>query len=223
MGRKNRPIAHVPPSTEAQRRTGHRPWRQLSVLATILALAPHGAAAQEPKAGTHATNQTASVYTYRDGDRTLKVVLQEDLVLTRTRAQARRSSQVLASVGDAVIVRLQPEEPEADDPNGEAATSRVAARPADAQPVFRSVSGTLMALPGGAVVIFDETWDTAQAMGFFAAEGIPRDRISPLPLDNGYLVETAPGFPSLDLANRLADRPGVDLSSPNWWREVTLK
>ena len=191
----------------------------LSVLLTILAFAPHSAGAQQPPNEPDATVQ---VYTYNDGDRTLKVVLQEDLVLTRARVQGG-DSDVLATVGDAVIVRLQPERPEADGPNAAETASRAApVRPADAQPVFRSVSGTLMALPGGAIVIFDEAWDSARAMRFFAAEGIPRDRISPLPLDNSYLVETEPGFPSLDLANRLADRPGVEVSSPNWWREVAL-
>ena len=200
--------------------TGARrwPWLALSALLTILAFVPHRAGAQQSS-----NEPDATVYTYNDGDRTLKVVLQEDLVLTRTRVQARDPSDVLATVGDAVIVRLQPEKPEGDDPNAVSAASRVAAvRPADAQPVFRSVSGTLMALPGGAIVIFDEAWDSARAMRFFAAEGIPRDRISPLPLDNSYLVETEPGFPSLDLANRLAGRPGVEVSSPNWWREVAL-
>ena len=208
-----------PPSSARVRARGLR-WSRLApgALLTFLALLPQGAAAQQA-----VDEADPPVYTYRDGDRTLKVVLQEDLVLTRTIVAARDSSQVLASVGDAVIVRLQPEESEGDDPNAASAASRVAAvRPADAQPVFRSVSGTLMALPGGVVVIFDEAWDTARAMSFFAAEGISRDRISPLPLDNSYVVETAPGFPSLDLANRLADRPGVDVSSPNWWREVVL-
>ena len=42
-------------------------------------------------------------------------------------------------------------------------------------------------------------------------------------LDNGFFVETEPGFPSLELANTLAGQDGVILSSPNWAREVELK
>ncbi len=179
----------------------------------ILALVPRGANAQEtPEA------PDSRVYTYRDGDRTLKVVLQEDLVLTRMEVEVGDHSDILARVGDAVILRLRPEE---EDPNAVSSTSSASVvRPADAQPVFRSQAGGLMALLGGVIVVFDEAWDRGRAMDFFAAEGIPAARVSPLALQNGYLVETAPGFPSLDLANRLADRPGVDVSSPNWWRKV---
>ena len=216
-GRQRSLIAKVPSSVE-EVGPSRRRWTRFAAgaLLPFLAFLPHAAAQQQS-----VDEADPPVYTYRDGDRTLKVVLQEDLVLTRASLAPGDSSEVLASVGDAVIVRLRSEEPEGDDPGAAAAPSSArAVRPADAQPVFRSESGMLMALPGGAVVIFDEAWDSARAMRFFAAEGIPRDRISPLPLDNSYLVETEPGFPSLDLANRLAGRPGVEVSSPNWWRDV---
>ena len=216
-GRQDSFIAKALSSAEEVGPSGRR-WTRFAAVAllTILAFPPHGAAQQQA-----ADEANPAVYTYNDGDRTLKVILQEDLVLTRASPALGASSEVLASVGDAVIVRLRPEEPDADDPNAAASPSSAqAVRPADAQPVFRSESGALMALPGGAIVIFDEAWDRARAMRFFAAEGIPRDRISPLPLDNAWLVETAPGFPSLELANRLSGRPGVDVSSPNWWRDV---
>ena len=207
------PIPLEPAAHEVPPRGGRRHRFPSAALLTILALAAPGAEAQEPP-----DEPDAPAYTYRDGDRTLKVVLQEDLVLTRAQVAAGDDSEVLASVGDAVILRLQPAE---DDPTAvSSASGALAARPPDAQPVFRSEGGMLMALPGGVIVLFDEEWDAARAMGFFAAEGISRDRVSELPLHNGYLVATAPGFPSLELANRLADSPGVEVSSPNWWRDV---
>ena len=50
------------------------------------------------------------------------------------------------------------------------------------------------------------------------------DRVSELDyVANGFFVETEPGFPSLDLANALAVQDGVEVSSPNWAREVTPK
>ena len=50
------------------------------------------------------------------------------------------------------------------------------------------------------------------------------DRVSELDyVANGFFVETEPGFPSLDLANALAAQDGVEISSPNWGREVTPK
>ena len=42
-------------------------------------------------------------------------------------------------------------------------------------------------------------------------------------LENGFLVQTEPGFPSLELANELAAQEGVVISSPNWWREVETR
>ena len=56
---------------------------------------------------------------------------------------------------------------------------------------------------------------------FFSKNKIKRNRVSPLGfLDNAFFVETEPGFPSLDLANDLAEQDGVDISTPNWGMEV---
>ena len=50
------------------------------------------------------------------------------------------------------------------------------------------------------------------------------DRVTKLDfIDNGFSVETEPGFPSLDLAKELAEQDGVLISSPNWWSEVEAK
>ena len=40
---------------------------------------------------------------------------------------------------------------------------------------------------------------------------------------NAFFVETEPGFPSLNLANELAEQEGVLISSPNWRTEVSLR
>ena len=72
-----------------------------------------------------------------------------------------------------------------------------------AQPVFRSQSGTLMTLPGGVLLALDETWEQPAVDAFFAYNGINLDRVSELDyLTNGFFVETEPGFPSLELAKR---------------------
>ena len=92
----------------------------------------------------------------------------------------------------------------------------------DAQPVFRSESGgTLMTLPGGVLLSLDPGWSEADVERFFADNGIAADRAAGIGfLPNGFLIETEPGFPSLDLANELAEQPGVVMSSPNWQREI---
>ena len=172
-------------------------------------------------AGAAAQEESARVYTWQDGDRTQQVILQTDLVLLRDATEAIVPEEALvASTGAGVIVRTTDEE-EDEAPGARVVAAAVSS--ADALPVFRSRGGALMALPGGVIVLFDETSNEARANAFFAAEGIRSERVSPLALDNSWLVETEPGFPSLELANRLANHPGVDVASPNWWRQAVTK
>ena len=149
-----------------------------------------------------------TVYTWQDGDRTLKAVLQTAPVARETETAAGASEDHPVKKGKAgSIVRKQSE------PGS------------GGQPVFRSESGGgLMTLPGGIILALDPEWDRDAVEKFFSHNGISLDRTSELDfLDNGFFVETEPGFPSLELANALAGQEGVVLSSPNWAREVELK
>ena len=144
-----------------------------------------------------------AVYTYEDGDRTIRVVLQGDLVVQETGADTP-SDGVVRRTARGNIVRK---------PSGQGGADL---------PVFRSASGgALMTLPGGVLLALDPEWDGAMVNGFFARNNISKTRISELDyIPNGFFVRTEPGFPSLELANALAAQKGVLLSSPNWWREV---
>ena len=146
-----------------------------------------------------------TVYTYQDGDRTMRVVLQS--------RQAARDTVAAATEDGAAE-------------NGElGSNTRKRSEPDSGQPVFRSESGGgLMTLPGGIILALDPEWDRAAVEEFFSQNGISLERTSELDfLDNGFFVETEPGFPSLELANALADQEGVILSSPNWAREAELR
>ena len=145
-------------------------------------------------------------YTWEDGDRTMTVVLQEDLVV-QDKSATKSSDAVVAGKGNSSVVRKQYREGGGD------------------HPVFRSESGGgLMTLPGGVMLALDPEWDQAAVDKFFAGNDLPGDQITPLEwLDNGFFVETEPGFASLELANSLAAQEGVVVSSPNWWREVEAK
>ena len=156
------------------------------------------------KGGESSQGQT---YTWEDGDRTLTVQLQTDLVVQKS-ADSSAGDIVAANVGEGSVVKRDA---------GAQAKS-------DDQPVFRSESGRLMTLPGGVLLVLDPEWSQAQVNSFFSANGIKLDRVSELDyVDNGFLVETEPGFPSLELANTLAALEGVAVSSPNWSRESTPK
>ena len=146
------------------------------------------------------------IYTWEDGDRTLRAVLQEDLVVQDNAANTPDDVVVARGAGDS-IVRKQPK-------HGE-----------DPRPVFRSESGGgLMTLPGGVLLALDPEWDEDMVDSFFSENGISKDRTSELGfIENGFVVETEPGFSALELANELAAQDGVVISSPNWWREVETK
>ena len=135
------------------------------------------------------------IYEWRDGDRTRRVWLQVELA---------------AKSGDDGGETIVPRQPE----HGEST----------AQPVFRSASGALMTLPGGVLLVLDPAWDEETIERFFAAHGIVRGRTTEEAFAaNGFFVDTAPGLPSLTLANELADAEGVLISSPNWRTEAVTK
>ena len=161
--------------------------------------------AEREAAAAGAGKQQGEVYTWQDGDRTLGVVLQDDLVVQDT---------VSIKSGDVVVVK-----------GGDTSIVEGRAGNGGSEPVFRSESGGgLMSLPGGVLLALDPQWDEAQVDDFFDRNGISADRVSELGfIPNGFVVETEPGFPSLELANALAGQDGVTVSSPNWWREVQAK
>ena len=148
-----------------------------------------------------------STYTWQDGDRTLKVRLQTDLAVQKG-ATGSGGDIVAKNAGGGSIVKIGTE----------------ARSESDELPVFRSVSGALMTLPGGVLLILDPEWSRSQTDAFFSVNAIELDRVSELGfVPNGFFVETEPGFPSLNLANALAEQDGVEVSSPNWWTETVAK
>ena len=166
---------------------------------------PESTSAKGPQSERLGPNK-GTVYTYKDGDRIIRVVLQDDMVVQETGA---------ITSDDVVIVR--------------GATNSIVRRQAkhgeQPLPVFRlESSGGLMTLPGGVLLVLDADWDQSKVDEFFMGNNIPTDRISELEyLPNGFLIETDPGFASLELANQIAAQQGVILSSPDWWSEVEAK
>ena len=170
--------------------------------------------------GTISTVDAAPVrlgdsYQWQDGDRTLEVRLLPDL---RVAAEGEPSAgEIVADTGDGQIVAHNVVAQGTSEVSGVEGTE--GAPVPDGLPVFLSDSGRLMTLPGGVLIVLDESWDSEDTDRFFADNGIALHRVSRLELTNGFLVDTEPGFASLDLANALAVQTGVELSSPNWWTE----
>ena len=107
------------------------------------------------------------------------------------------------------------------DPAGSAASVGTQGQVA---PVFVDDStGVVMELPGGVLIAFVAEWDEAQINSFFAEQGIDRNAITPSALPNTFLIDTSAGFPSLLLAQKLAQLGGVDVAVPNWAFELELQ
>ena len=141
-------------------------------------------------------------YTWQDGDRTLTVLLQDDLTVTQDGDIASKEDIAARTIRSDTVDK--------------AASAGL--------PVFRSQSGSLMTLPGGVLLALDETWGRTETDVFFSDNGIDAARVSELDyVTNGFFVETDPGFPSLELANVLAEQDGVRVSSPNWRRDLVAK
>ena len=172
---------------------------------------PRTTVPQNQGAGRSLPPATGPWYTWEDGDRTMRVRLHTDLVV-RTDGAVVPGDEILVATRAGTIVK------QAGDASG---GTRGAA--GGGSPVFRSESGGLMLLPGGVLLILDPGWDEARTEAFFAHNRIRSDRVSELGLPNWFLVDTEPGFPSLELANALAGQDGVEVSSPNWMTEATTR
>ena len=142
-------------------------------------------------------------YTWQDGEHTRRVYLQPDLVLQDPADNTSEDVVVRAGRMENVVQR----------------TARHGEQ--DTLPVFRSASGSIMTLPGGVLLVFDEQWDQRRINTFVATNGIDKGSVRALDFTpNAFFIDTAPGLPSLELANALAAEEGVVIASPNWRREI---
>ena len=152
-------------------------------------------------------------YTWQDGDRTLTALLQSDLTVGEDGEVTPAEISPLGESETTVVTRSN---------TGDVNRKIAGSVDSGAQPVFRSESGELMTLPGGLLLALNPEWTQVETDAFFAGNGIELDRVSDLGfVTNGFFVETEPGFPSLNLANALAEQEGVVLSSPNWWTDIS--
>lgn len=93
--------------------------------------------------------------------------------------------------------------------------------PGGSSPVFRDENGAARALAGGVVVRLRKA-DVPEARARLADAGLVPVR----PLDpegRNWLVDSAPGLPSLELANQLHESGRFESATPNWWRPRALK
>lgn len=105
------------------------------------------------------------------------------------------------------------------------------ALPAGLSPVFvdPDAPGRIRALPGGVIVTLKQVpaGNDAVEREDLARRRIAAAGVQPLrPIDPDarcWLVESPPGMPSLELANRLHRSGDFESASPNWWQPRALK
>lgn len=158
-------------------------------------------------AGPACAAQSANGLSYREGERVVPVYLDSDTV-----------GQI-----EGQAVRFVPV------PSAEAKASlQKGTMPASLQgqyvPVFRNAEngGSRFASAGGVIVYLPSGWTQSQVQAWVTTQGLQLQQVFD-PTRNGLLVQSAPGFPSLELANRLLKLSGVQTAKPLWYRETTTR
>lgn len=158
---------------------------------------------------------------YYDGAQKRALLLDDTLVAAFGAAStavksALPGAQTAKVNGGATIYRIQA---------GSYKSAQAAAPGAAVSPVFHeggSSAGRLMALPGGVLVNFKADWTAQQVTDWAAAKGLAVDKKLAIG-QNWYVIKSAPGQASLDIANQIHQSGEVVSASPNWWKEVSTR
>ena len=117
-------------------------------------------------------------------------------------------------------------------PAGDVEKSVGGALPKDVSPVLRNADAppsAIRALPGGVLITLKTLprGDDAAHREAQAREELQRLGLEPMraidPAQRIWLVASAPGLASLELANRLHESGAFEAATPNWWLPRALK
>lgn len=158
-------------------------------------------------ASTACAGPTATTYTYQEGERTVAVYIDSEAVAELDGAAVRLLPVPSAEVRSALKKGSLPKSMQ----------SRYA-------PVFSTApaGGRRMVLTGGVIIYLPPTWTAPQVQTWLAAQKLEAKQIVN-PEKNGYLLVSAPGLASLDLATRLLKLPDVVTAKPLWWQETSQR
>lgn len=89
-------------------------------------------------------------------------------------------------------------------------------------PVFRDQArGAIRVAAGNVILQLPEVWSAEQQSLWLAEQELTL--ISEIPELNLLVIASEPGYPTLELANRLAELPEVLSASPDWWQPVSRR
>jgi len=100
------------------------------------------------------------------------------------------------------------------------------AQATNTSPVFRE-GGVLKTLPGGVIVILNPALDSEQVKNWLIDNNLTVERQLNFS-KYAYLINTAPGLPSLKLAKQLVEDDKLSLqyvqsATPNWWAQKSKR
>ena len=192
------------------------------VVLGVLAFANSACAMSGKQAMTQSNNQPLQQsYAWHDGDQARQAWLDPNLIASfgggsstkSLLAQSYGEAKEVVRAGAVTIYSL----PAGTD--AVKAADRMRAAGGTYSPVFHETSdpvSSLRALPGGVVVQLPKDWSESQVDNWLKAQGLQRSgnrAIAP----NLFVVDSAPGMASLELANRLNGMADVVSAQPNWW------
>lgn len=89
-------------------------------------------------------------------------------------------------------------------------------------PVFRDQPrGAIRVAIGNVLLQLPQNWSDQQRASWLAEQKLTLVR--EIPDLNLLIIASEPGYPNIELANRLAALPEVISASPDWWQPVSLR
>ncbi|MCB1157441.1 MAG: hypothetical protein H7A25_25990 [Leptospiraceae bacterium] len=89
--------------------------------------------------------------------------------------------------------------------------------PQSSSPVFRDASGHFYGLPGNVLIFFPEGTGEKEALKLLKEKQYTVIRKLPLRSRLVFVLESPPGIPSLELADKLQEERNPFQALPNWW------
>jgi hypothetical protein len=179
-----------------------------------------------PKQKTESIQQ-GKEYRYYDGEKEIKVYLQEDLVAefnSKSNSYVKSmdpSSMPIKKAGLVNVYKISNASLKSQIKQG--TLTKNLQQASNVSEVFRSDSGTLMALPGNIILTFKNGVNESQIQSLLKKYGLTLVRTNMILDKTYYIVKYKPGIAALELANQLRNESMVESSQPDWWIEFSLR
>lgn len=193
----------------------------LAVAFSISAWAMGGA--KQSSTNTVAAKSSANYYWY-DGKRKRVITQDSEMVaeLISSGASSVLKSKISAAreVGKQTSATVKLWDVSAAGDSNQSLSALASTMKGSVSPVFSNSQsgGQRMALPGGILVTFKAHWDENKVNQWVSKKGLTVKQ--KMGFGNIYVLNSAAGLASLNLANSIYESGEVEGASPNWWQDL---